>query len=117
GCVNTLCWSEDGQLLLSGSDDTQLMLWQYRDGPGRAQRRPIEVIDTDHYSATVLAYVDQVIPWDCPHLVISCSADSTVRQFDIRAGPGSSQVLARWAHWRSGINAISGGWALRPYSV
>ncbi|KAF4752733.1 hypothetical protein FOZ62_020850, partial [Perkinsus olseni] len=58
-----------------------------------------------------------VIPWDCPQLVISCSADSTIRQFDIRAGPSSSQVLSRWAHWRSGINAISGGWAMRPYSV
>ncbi|XP_078741560.1 DDB1- and CUL4-associated factor 6-like, partial [Lampetra fluviatilis] len=26
GCVNSLCWSERGDLLLSGSDDTKLVL-------------------------------------------------------------------------------------------
>ncbi|KAF4727092.1 hypothetical protein FOZ62_029395 [Perkinsus olseni] len=159
GCVNTLWWSEDGELLLSGSDDTRLMLWKYSDisrGDGEGRCRPAETIETGHRSNifharffpdrsflvascsldTTVKVIDiengivletcnthkdmvskLVIPWDCPQLVISCSADSTIRQFDIRAGPSSSQVLSRWAHWRSGINAISGGWAMRPYSV
>ncbi|KAF4677093.1 Syntaxin-1A [Perkinsus chesapeaki] len=160
GCVNTLCWSEDGQLLLSGSDDTHLMLWRYSDITAReglgGTCRPAEIIHTGHSSnifhsrffpdrsflvascsldgsvkvidiengivlETSSAHKDMVtklvIPWDSPQLVISCSADSTIRQFDLRAGPSSSEILSRWADWRGGINAISGGWAMRPYSI
>lgn len=29
GCVNTIQWSSDGNLLISGSDDTQIYIWDY----------------------------------------------------------------------------------------
>ena len=29
GCVNRLTWSEDGAVLASGSDDTDVYLWDY----------------------------------------------------------------------------------------
>ncbi|PWN18649.1 WD40 repeat-like protein [Microstroma glucosiphilum] len=28
GCVNALCWSESGEMLASGSDDTRVVLWK-----------------------------------------------------------------------------------------
>ncbi|CAO1623984.1 unnamed protein product [Parajaminaea phylloscopi] len=48
GCVNALCWSESGQLLASGSDDTRVFLWQLGTShthpasakASRTQRRP-----------------------------------------------------------------------------
>jgi len=30
GCVNCISWSEDGDFLLSGSDDTTICIWDYR---------------------------------------------------------------------------------------
>lgn len=30
GCVNTVCWSDNGELLVSGSDDTRVCIWDYR---------------------------------------------------------------------------------------
>ncbi|KAI8924088.1 hypothetical protein BC831DRAFT_467499, partial [Entophlyctis helioformis] len=32
GCVNSLAWSEDGNLLLTGSDDLHLAIWRYVPG-------------------------------------------------------------------------------------
>lgn len=29
-CVNTVNWSENGDLLVSGSDDTRVCIWDYR---------------------------------------------------------------------------------------
>lgn len=43
GCVNRLCWNEQGTLLASGSDDTRVILWSYPDW-----RRPAIVVPTNH---------------------------------------------------------------------
>ena len=41
GCVNTLHWSQQGDMLVSGSDDTRLMVWDAR--PGAAFHRQAQL--------------------------------------------------------------------------
>jgi WD domain, G-beta repeat len=43
-CVNRLAWSEDGTLLVSGSDDRSMRVWRYM---GDGARQPL-VVDTLH---------------------------------------------------------------------
>ncbi|EPQ29548.1 uncharacterized protein PFL1_02767 [Pseudozyma flocculosa PF-1] len=43
GCVNALSWSQSGQLLASGSDDRNVVLWQL----GSAEQHPVAEPDDD----------------------------------------------------------------------
>ena len=43
-CVNRLAWSEDGTLLVSGSDDRSMRVWRYT---GDGAQQPL-VVDTLH---------------------------------------------------------------------
>jgi WD40 repeat protein len=43
-CVNRLAWSEDGTLLVSGSDDRSMRVWRYM---GDGAQQPL-VVDTLH---------------------------------------------------------------------
>ncbi|KAJ1734176.1 DNA polymerase zeta, partial [Coemansia biformis] len=76
GCVNALCWSADGRLLFSGSDDSTICVWRaagdgsllcrFRTGFGE------RVFDL------------KVLPAPNDHLLVACSMDSTTKVFDTR---------------------------------
>ncbi|KAF4677092.1 hypothetical protein FOL47_003543 [Perkinsus chesapeaki] len=153
----SLCWSDDGQFLLTGSDDRRLALWRFdnHDFDSASAKRPVRLLETGHSlnifhgrffpgSTSLIASCSLdasvrvhdittstnivcstahrervkklVLPWDCPSLVISCSHDGTIRQMDIR-DPASCKSPDILASWSEGINGISGGWNLRPYSL
>ncbi|KAJ2713866.1 hypothetical protein H4R19_002038 [Coemansia spiralis] len=76
GCVNALCWSADGRLLFSGSDDSTICVWRaagdgsmlcrFRTGFGE------RVFDL------------KLLPAPNDHLLIACSMDSTTKVYDTR---------------------------------
>eukprot|EP00743_Colponemidia_sp_Colp-15_P007942 GILK01008602.1.p1 GENE.GILK01008602.1~~GILK01008602.1.p1 ORF type:complete len:651 (+),score=129.12 GILK01008602.1:157-2109(+) len=73
GCVNTINWSENGEYLVSGSDDTNICVWDY------ATRNLQLCIESGH-SANI--FCTKFMPTTLDH-VVSCAGDSEVRLFDI----------------------------------
>lgn len=49
GCVNSLSWNPNGQLLASGSDDLHISLWSYPlSGPDHTTQKPVSRTRTHH---------------------------------------------------------------------
>lgn len=84
GCVNTLCWSDSGRLLASGSDDTYLNIYAYQ--PDQHGTRAgtnftfATAISTGH---TNNIFSVKFMPESNDRILASCAADGQVRIFDI----------------------------------
>ncbi|KAI9254651.1 WD40-repeat-containing domain protein [Sporodiniella umbellata] len=74
GCINTLDWSSSGELLLSGSDDTKLNIYDVN-----KDFELVSSIQTGHYLNILSAYF---MPSTSDHIVISGSFDAQIRIFD-----------------------------------
>ncbi|OQR94054.1 hypothetical protein THRCLA_08261 [Thraustotheca clavata] len=70
GCVNRLCWNQQGTILASGSDDTRVVLWDYQ------RRKPRHVITTGH-SMNIFGVA--FVPGTNDHIVASAGMDCEVR--------------------------------------
>ncbi|TYZ65821.1 hypothetical protein PybrP1_001548 [[Pythium] brassicae (nom. inval.)] len=70
GCVNHLRWNRSGALLASGSDDHQVIVWDY------ATRQPRESISTGH-TGNIFAVC--FVPETNDHIIASAAADYDVR--------------------------------------
>ncbi|KAJ1692590.1 hypothetical protein LUZ63_009288 [Rhynchospora breviuscula] len=70
GCVNTLCFNSDGNILLSGSDDQKIILWDWQIGSSKYS------LHTGH---TENIFHAQFMPWSNDTSIITCSADGQVR--------------------------------------
>ncbi|MED6172780.1 Protein ALTERED SEED GERMINATION 2 [Stylosanthes scabra] len=117
GCVNAVAWNSSGSLLISGSDDTRVNIWNYAD------RKLLHSIDTGHTANIFCTNENAIAPsalYQChtrrvkklavengnPNVVWSASEDGTLRQHDFREGTscppaGSSHqecrsVLCKW---------------------
>ncbi|GAA96946.1 uncharacterized protein L969DRAFT_53956 [Mixia osmundae IAM 14324] len=87
GCVNTLSWSQDGQRLLSGSDDTRLCLWKLGRRPDLPYSLGLErVIETGH-SANIFSA--KFLPHSANAGLVSAAGDGEIRCFDLNKGSGS----------------------------
>ncbi|KAJ1908790.1 hypothetical protein IWQ60_011524 [Tieghemiomyces parasiticus] len=75
GCVNTLCWSSTGQLLLSGSDDTTLCLWR--------SDRNYELVTQYTTSHQANIFSARFMPACNDSVVVSCSRDGQILTFDV----------------------------------
>ncbi|KAF5388192.1 hypothetical protein D9615_000443 [Tricholomella constricta] len=80
GCVNALSWARDGELLLSGGDDTTVRIWAI-DAADTSQEYPFvchSVIQTGHraniFSAQMLPYSSRIA---------TVAGDKQVRVFDV----------------------------------
>lgn len=71
GLVGHACWSEDGRLLLTASDDCTIKLWDRSRGP-----REVQLVQSGH---TMAVYVAIFMPGTGGQSVVSCSADRQVR--------------------------------------
>ncbi|CAN8299158.1 unnamed protein product [Cochlearia groenlandica] len=79
GCVNALSWNSNGSLLVSGSDDLKVNIWNY------ASRKLLHSIDTGH---TANIFCTKFVPETSDELVVSGAGDAEVRLFNI-AGSSS----------------------------
>eukprot|EP00871_Galdieria_phlegrea_P004301 jgi/Galph1/4872/GphlegSOOS_G3562.1 len=70
GCVNTIHWNQRGTLLISGSDDTKLKIWD------TSRRKLVRSWDSGH---TANIFCARFMPLTDDSVVVSCAADSQVR--------------------------------------
>lgn len=84
GCVNHCSFDEAGELLVSGSDDTRLCIFDAVAGP-LTVRRPRATLPTGHRGNIFCA---RWLPGGSGRIA-SCSADGTVRVTDVGGGGGA----------------------------
>ncbi|RDB22735.1 WD repeat protein iqw1 [Hypsizygus marmoreus] len=80
GCVNALSWARDGDLLLSGGDDTTVRIWAI-DAADNSQEYPYvcrAVIQTGHQANI---FSTQMLPYSSR--IATVAGDNQVRVFDI----------------------------------
>uniref|UniRef100_A0A182N1E3 WD repeat-containing protein 55 homolog n=1 Tax=Anopheles dirus TaxID=7168 RepID=A0A182N1E3_9DIPT len=83
GCVNTVCWSDNGQLLLSGSDDLHLAVTNPFTG-----ERVCRV--STHHRANIFSA--RFLPQSQYREVVSCSGDGMVLYTNLNDVPGGSDT-------------------------
>ncbi|KAL4358838.1 hypothetical protein AHAS_Ahas08G0017400 [Arachis hypogaea] len=82
GCVNAVAWNSRGSLLISGSDDTRINIWNYAD------RKLLHSIDTGH---TANIFCTKFIPETSDEIVVSGAGDAEVRLFNLSHLNGSAE--------------------------
>ncbi|KAK9136131.1 hypothetical protein Syun_015461 [Stephania yunnanensis] len=85
GCVNAVAWNSDGSLLISGSDDTQINIWNY------SGLKLLHSIETGH-SANI--FCTKFVPETSDELVASGAGDAEVRLFNLSRLDGRSEESA-----------------------
>ncbi|EME31876.1 nuclear receptor interaction protein [Galdieria sulphuraria] len=70
GCVNSVQWNQQGSLLVSGSDDTKLKIWDV------SRKKLLRSWDSGH---TANIFCARFMPLTGDNCVVSCAADSQVR--------------------------------------
>lgn len=81
GCVNALTWNSEGSMLLSGSDDTRVNLWDY------SNRKLVHSLDSGH-SANIFCV--KFVPETCDDVVVSGAGDAEVRVHRLSRSNGGS---------------------------
>ncbi|KAI8082905.1 WD40-repeat-containing domain protein [Halteromyces radiatus] len=85
GCVNSLCWSQRGDKLLSGSDDQTLRIWH----PFSGDYRNKTIIRTGHRDNVFAA---KFMPSTADQIIVSAAGDSEIRIFDLDASTSNEQL-------------------------
>jgi len=89
GCVNTVAWNADGTLLLTGSDDCKLNLWN---GPPSYKLR--KTLYTGHHRNIFSAVF---VPYSGDKEIVSCGMDGEIRWADIN-DEKSAKLIASYHH-------------------
>lgn len=69
GCVNTVSFNADGDILISGSDDQRLILWNWVTGKAN------HVFDSGHSDNVFQA---KFMPYTGDRSIVTCAADGQV---------------------------------------
>lgn len=77
GCVNTVSFNGSGSLLLSGSDDMTVVLWNWESG------KPVTRLHTGHENNVLHA---QFMPFSDDRSIVTSGADGEVRYLQIQEG-------------------------------
>lgn len=70
GCVNCLDWNESGDLLASGSDDLNVIVWDIK------RKKPLVTLLSGHEGNI---FSVKFLPCTNSHSIVSAAADSTIR--------------------------------------
>ncbi|KAG7379510.1 WD and tetratricopeptide repeats protein [Phytophthora pseudosyringae] len=100
GCVNTLQWNASGQLLASGSDDHNVIVWSYE------QHKQQQVIQSGH---TLNIFAVCFVPGTDDHVLASGAMDNDVRIHYAPFREDSSKVFR--VH-RDRVKDIGSSWAV-----
>ncbi|KAJ3673715.1 hypothetical protein LUZ60_005707 [Juncus effusus] len=82
GCVNAIAWNSKGSLLVSGSDDTRINIWNYED------RKLKHSIETGH---TANIFCTKFLPETSDEVLVSGAGDAEVRVFNLSRSSSTSQ--------------------------
>lgn len=74
GCVNAISWNSSGSLLVSGSDDLKVNVWDY------SSRKLLHSVETGH---TANIFCTKFVPETSDELVVSGAGDAEVRLFNL----------------------------------
>ncbi|WVQ72970.1 hypothetical protein IAR50_002532 [Cryptococcus sp. DSM 104548] len=101
GCVNALSWSEDGQTLLSGSDDRRLCIWTPDSSPppNTISPHPLKlstIIKTGHRNNIFSA---KFLPHANTPTIVSVAGDRDIRVFDVERLGRSEEVAGSGESW------------------
>ncbi|XP_071562962.1 DDB1- and CUL4-associated factor 6 isoform X1 [Temnothorax nylanderi] len=74
GCVNSICWNSNGELILSGSDDQHLVL---------TNAHNYEVLEDYKTSHRANIFSAKFLPNSGDHRIVSCSGDGIILYTDL----------------------------------
>ncbi|EFJ45684.1 hypothetical protein VOLCADRAFT_42270, partial [Volvox carteri f. nagariensis] len=104
GCVNTVSFNPTGDLLVSGSDDQSVMLWDWRRGLRRLRFEPGHTNNIFQASRTAARgchrLLARFLPGSHDKTLVSCAADGQVRVSYFREG--SSRPFTKRLHRHMG---------------
>ncbi|KAL1409988.1 hypothetical protein Q8F55_003988 [Vanrija albida] len=87
GCVNALSWSDDGGVLLSGSDDKRICMWTPDERTGMASSadspHPLRLRETIITGHQANIFWSSFLPHSSTPRIVSCAGDSQIRVFDV----------------------------------
>lgn len=69
GCVNTVSFNADGDIVISGSDDRHVKLWDWQTGKVKFS------FHSGHYSNVFQA---EMMPYSDDRSIVTCAADGQV---------------------------------------
>ncbi|XP_057863471.1 uncharacterized protein LOC131071585 isoform X2 [Cryptomeria japonica] len=75
GCVNTVSFNPSGELLVSGSDDREIIIWDWATGNKKLS------FNSGHTNNVFQA---RIMPFTDDHTLVSCAADGQVRFSEVK---------------------------------
>ncbi|KAF3443607.1 hypothetical protein FNV43_RR13295 [Rhamnella rubrinervis] len=87
GCVNTVSFNADGDILVSGSDDKRVILWNWETGQVKLS------FESDHTNNVFQA---KIMPYSDDRSIVTCAADGQVRHAQIlESGQVETSLLGK----------------------
>ncbi|XP_075094241.1 uncharacterized protein LOC107831231 isoform X1 [Nicotiana tabacum] len=87
GCVNTVSFNADGDIVISGSDDQMVILWDWDTG---------KVVLSFHSGHHNNVFQAKIMPYTDDRSIVTCAADGQVRQAQILDhGKVETKLLAK----------------------
>ncbi|XP_055815493.1 uncharacterized protein LOC129885290 isoform X2 [Solanum dulcamara] len=87
GCVNTVSFNADGDIVISGSDDRRIILWDWETG---------KIVLSFHSGHHNNVFQAKIMPYTDDRSIVTCAADGQVRQAQIlEHGKVETKLLAK----------------------
>ncbi|KAK8665236.1 hypothetical protein V6N13_005408 [Hibiscus sabdariffa] len=86
GCVNTVSFNADGNILVSGSDDKRIILWDWETAHAKL------AFQSGHVNNVFQA---KIMPYSDDRTLVTCGADGQVRQAQILERGVETKLLAK----------------------
>ncbi|KAF3642988.1 DDB1 and CUL4-associated factor 8 [Capsicum chacoense] len=87
GCVNTVSFNADGDIVISGSDDRRIILWEWETG---------KIALSFHSGHHNNVFQAKIMPYTDDRSIVTCAADGQVREAQIlEHGKVETKLLAK----------------------